>query len=159
MEQNPETREMRMRPPPTNRLRILDEEEQTSVFGRPRFTPAERIEYFSLSASEKVVLEEFHSLKSKLCFLLQLGYFKARHLFFTFCLAEVEMDAIYLRDHYFPEFHLTDLELAKGTRLKQQRLIRELCQYHRCGAPERRQLETKAQQAARRCGQTGFSFA
>lgn len=93
------------------RLCILGEDEIEALYGRPRFTHDERIQYFSLSPTEEAALEELHSLKSRLCFILQLGYFKARHLFFTFSLREVEEDVNYLRGQYFPDLLLTDLKI------------------------------------------------
>jgi TnpA family transposase len=130
------------------RLRILGEEEIEALYGRPHFTAEDRLEYFSLSPTETAALEPLHSVKSRVCFILQLGYFKARHLFFTFSLQEVEADTQYLRAQYFSDSPLTDLEITKVTRLKQQRLILSLCGYRSCGAPERRHLDVKARQAA-----------
>ena len=77
------------------RLRILSEQEIDDLYGRPHFTQQERDEYFALSAQEKAALEQFHSYKSKLFFMLQLGYFKARLTFFVFGLKDVEEDAAY----------------------------------------------------------------
>lgn len=140
------------------RLCILGEDEIEALYGRPRFTHDERIQYFSLSPTEEAALEELHSLKSRLCFILQLGYFKARHLFFTFSLREVEEDVNYLRGQYFPDLLLTDLKITKVTRLKQQRLILKLCRYRSCGARERQQLDAKARQAAMVCGKPVYIF-
>jgi TnpA family transposase len=135
------------------RLRILGDDEIAALYERPRFTQPERIEYFSLLPREKSALEQFHSIKSKIFFILQLGYFKARQLFFIFGLREAEEDANYISAKYFPSFAIsdTDLEITKVTRLKQQHSIIELCNYHNCGARERRQLDLKARQAARLC--------
>jgi hypothetical protein len=74
------------------RLRILGDDEIEAIYGRPRFTPEERIQYFSLSQAEAELLTELRSVKSQTYFVLQLGYFKAKHLFFTFDLNEVEPD-------------------------------------------------------------------
>ena len=71
------------------RLRILADDEIQALYGRPRFTHEERLEYFSLSPKELVVLEQLHSIKSRIHFILQLGYFKARQLFFAFSLEGV----------------------------------------------------------------------
>ena len=49
------------------RLRILRDDEIDALYGRPRFTPEEREEYFALPAAQSATL--------------QLGYFKARHMF------------------------------------------------------------------------------
>ena len=64
------------------RLRILSDDDIEGLYGRPRFTQEERNEFFALPAQEKAALEQLHSLKSKAFFILQLGYFKARHMFF-----------------------------------------------------------------------------
>ena len=66
------------------RLRILGDDEIEAIYGRPRFTPEERLQYFALSQSEKDLLQEFRSVHSQAYFILQLGYFKAKRLFFTF---------------------------------------------------------------------------
>jgi len=131
------------------RLRILGEDEIEALYGRPRFTPEERIQHFSLSPTEKDALEQLRSIKSRIYWILQLGYFKAKQLFFTFDLHEVEEDARYIQEQYFPDFQLTQFEITKVTWLKQRRLILELCQYRLCAAEERQQLKTKARQAAR----------
>lgn len=131
------------------RLRILGDDEIAILYELPRFTPEERREYFSLSWEEKKVLEQLSSTKSRLHFILQLGYFKARHLFFAFDLPAVREDALYIQEQYFPGFQFTDLDITRVTRLRQQRLILELYNYRNCRAKERQQLETRAQQAAR----------
>ena len=95
------------------RLSILGEDEIEVLYGRPRFAPEERIEYFSLSPREKAALDQLHSIKSRVGFILQLGYFKARVLFFTFDLGEVEEDAQYVRKHYFPDATLTGIVKQK----------------------------------------------
>ncbi len=58
------------------RLKILGDDEIDALYGRLRFTYEERVQYFSLSLAEKTALDELHSTKSKIFFLLQLGYFK-----------------------------------------------------------------------------------
>jgi TnpA family transposase len=131
------------------RLRILGDDEIEALYGRPRFTDDERRGYFSLSATEKALLEQFHSTPSRIYCLLQLGYFKARARFFVFDLHEVMKDAQYIQEQYFPGFQGTDFDLTKVTRLRQQRFILDLYPYRLCGAQERQQLAAKAQQAAR----------
>jgi TnpA family transposase len=90
---------------------------------------------------------------------LQLGYFKAKCLFFTFDLHEVETDLQYVLEQHFDNRKILDLSsVDKLTRLKQQRLILELLKYHSCDAKGRRQLETKARQAAAVCGKPIYVF-
>lgn len=138
-------------PLPQKRLSILGEDEIEALYGLPRFTPDERQEYFALSPTDLAALAPLHSLKSRLYGILQLGYFRACHQFFVFRLHEVEEDARYLQALYFPTIPASFLDwtITKVTRLKQHRLILALCQYRSCDAKARRQLRTKAQQAAR----------
>ena len=65
------------------RLHTLSDDEIEALYGRPRFTPEERLEYFTLSPVEKAALEPFHSIKSRIYYNLQLGYFKARQMFLS----------------------------------------------------------------------------
>jgi hypothetical protein len=133
------------------RLRILSDEEIEAIYGIPRFTHEERIEYFSLSPIEKAALEQLHSIKSRIYFILQLGYFKARHLFVAFSIREIFEDARYIQEQYFPDFQLSEFKITNVTRLNQQNMILSLRNYRSCGAQERRKLETKAKQAAVIC--------
>lgn len=142
------------------RIRILGNDEIEALYGKPCFLTEERIEYFSLSPMEKAALEQFKSIKQKIFFILQLGYFKARHLFFIFGLHDVKEDLNYIREEYFSDFTINsvDVEISKVTRLKQQRLILELCNYHSCGQQQRRQLDFKARQAAKVCAKPIYVF-
>ena len=112
---------------PGKRLAILGSAEIEAIYGRPCFTQEERDEYFGLSAQEKEALGQFHSLKSRTFFILQLGYFKARRIFFIFDLGDAKEDAAYIREKYFPGVHDDGPEIAKRTRLKQHKLILALC--------------------------------
>jgi hypothetical protein len=140
------------------RLKILGDDEIDALYGRPRFTYEERVQYFSLSLAEKTALDELHSTKSKIFFLLQLGYFKARQMFFVFSSSEVQEDVKYIQEQYFPDFQTTELKVSKKTRLKQQRLILELFNYQNCDASARPKLEVRARHAAKVCGKPIYIF-
>jgi len=130
------------------RLRILGDDEIAALYGRPCFTPEERLEYFSLAPREKAALEQLHSITSRIYFMLQLGYFKSHHMFFVFTFADVEEDARYIQGQYFPGFHLDHLDITKVTRLRQQSVILGLCNYRSCKTEQRQALVAKARQAA-----------
>lgn len=66
------------------RLHILTTEEIQNLYELPSFTDDERFLCFSITKPEIELLAEFRSFASKLNFILQLGYFKASHLFFNF---------------------------------------------------------------------------
>ena len=113
-------------------------------------------------------MEQLHSIKSRIYFVLQLGYFKARQMFFVFSLKEAYEDAKYIMEQHLPNFQFTDFEITKRkasrsmaprvTRLKHQRLILKLYNYRSCNAGERQKLETKAQQAAMVCSKPIYIF-
>jgi Domain of unknown function (DUF4158) len=148
----------RARDNPGKRLVILGREEMDALYGRPRFTQEEREECFALSAEENAALGQLHSLKSRMFFILHLGYFKARRRFFTFDLRDVDGDTAFIRQKYFLFYDDADPEIAEGTRLKQQRLILGLCKYRNADAGIRRTLETRARQAAAVCGKPIYIF-
>ncbi|MCF8568635.1 DUF4158 domain-containing protein, partial [Alicyclobacillus tolerans] len=115
------------------RLNILGEDELTAIFGRPRFTYEDRCQYFSLSQPEKELVQGLHSIKSKAYFVLQLGYFKAKHLFFTFDVRETGEDLQYILKQHFNNTEVADLSsVSKVTRFKQQQMILELFGYRSC---------------------------
>lgn len=145
-------------PPPPRRLHILGEDEIETLYGLPHFTPEEQLEYFALSSREKAAIEQLHSIKSRIYGILQLGYFKARHLFFSFSFQAVTANVKHIQERYFPKSELTQFRVAKGTRLKQQRIILELCNYRLCHDTERQALLAKAQQAAKVCGKPIYIF-
>lgn len=140
------------------RLHILGDDEIANLYDLPHFTPEEQSEYFGLSPREIAAFEQLHSIKSRIYAILQLGYFKARHLFFVFSFERVAADAHYIQERYFPTFQLTAFEPTKVTRLKHQRIILELCHYRIGAEPERQALRRKAEQAARVCGKPIYIF-
>ena len=131
------------------RLKILEPDEIDVLYGLPVFDEEDRAAYFPLTPEERVLLSRLHGVKSRIYFILQLGYFKARQQFFVFNLQQVGRDAHYVQRAYFPDDTLTDLVITKVTRLRQQARILELLQYRICGDEERQQLRVKAQQVTR----------
>lgn len=83
-------------PPPSSRLAILTADEIDALYSRPIFILEDQIEYFELTPPKQVSLSQLGKPTSQLYFILQLGYFKARHRFFQFSLAEVENDLNYM---------------------------------------------------------------
>lgn len=136
----------------SRRLKILGKEEICHIFELPDLTMEERLEYFSLSKPERDFLDRLRFVPSKLYFILQAGYFKARHLFFNFEFADVPEDVKYILQTHFPDQD-TNLEslrtVAKNTRLIGQRELVKLNRYRWCGKKERRLIEEKARSFAR----------
>lgn len=134
------------------RLHILSREEILSLFYLPKLTDEERFSYFSLTETEFDILShELRSLPSKLNFVLQLGYFKSRRLFFNFEFSDIPDDVEFVRRRYFPNdfFEICRLpKIAVNTLLKHRRRIAELYNYQFCGGKERENIERIARNAA-----------
>ncbi|MFK4469372.1 hypothetical protein ABH960_005008 [Bacillus sp. RC252] len=90
------------------RLTILTTDEIHQLYSRPLFTAKERVQYFSLSQMENELLYTLRSIKSKVYFILQLGYFKSKQLFFQFNLSEVEEDIQYILKVHFSSAEFLD---------------------------------------------------
>jgi TnpA family transposase len=136
--------------PPPKRLHILDDEEIEALYARPCLSGDERTDVFTLTQPEKDLFASFTHLPIQLYFLLQLGYFKAKQLFFTFTFDDVAEDVTYLLEHYFPEMPRPELRmLNKRTILKQRQYILKLFGYRLCTPTDRHDLFLRAQQAAR----------
>lgn len=70
----------------TDRLKILEDQEIEELYGRPQFNHDERIHFFGLTPEERAVADGHYNLASRVLFILQVGYFKAKTLFCPFAL-------------------------------------------------------------------------
>jgi hypothetical protein len=90
-------------------------------------------------------------MASRVLFILQAGYFKAKTLFFSFEIDEVADDVKHVLQQHYPQYHDTALKSAivKQTRYAQQRKLLELYAYHACAGDERAALSARADQVVR----------
>jgi hypothetical protein len=143
-----------------DRLKILEDDEIEELYGRPRFSHEERLHFFSLSPEERALADCHYNLANRVLFILQTGYFKARSLFFTFELDEVQDDARHVLRQYYP--HFQDAEVGarslKQTRHAQQRKILDLYGYRACRGKTRAALMEKASQTVRISAKPVFLF-
>lgn len=88
----------------SQRLQILSEEEIDELYAQPAFNDAERSHFFSLP--EKILIDlnikKINHKKASPClyFILQYGYFKAKHQFFNLHYSEVKEDVIFIMQQY-----------------------------------------------------------
>jgi len=135
---------------PPKRLHILNDEEIEALYGRPCLTGDEQFDVFTLTQPEKDLLASFTQVPLQVYFLLQLGYFKAKQLFFPFTFDDVGEDVTYLIERYFPETLRSELRMPnKRTILKQRQQILKLFGYRLCTPTDRQNLFLRAQHAAR----------
>jgi hypothetical protein len=135
--------------PRSDRLQILSAEEYELLWGFPRFTQSDRELFFTLTAPGREALEQRRSVRTKIHFLLHLGYFRARQRFFRFELTAVRDDVDYLRRRYFDNMAVADLSVSLHTRERHIDTILGLFRYRLCALEERAVLEAHARQAAR----------
>jgi len=115
----------------------------------PRFSADDRQHYFALTQLEHDLVVSFGRPHVQLYFILQLGYFKAKQLFFTFTFDQVADDVASIRERYFSTVQRLKLRpLNKRTILKQRQSILSLFQYRLCTASDRQHLLLRAGQAA-----------
>jgi len=131
-------------------LKILSDGEISKLYEPPKFDDDARLIYFDLNAAEKTALNQYSRFFTKIYFVLQLGYFKAKQLFFVIEVESVYKDAEYIRQRYFPQ-HLLNLsgKVSKPTRLAQQKVILDLFDYRVADENSRAILLAKAEQLAK----------
>ena len=109
------------------RLSLLPEAEVDELYKRPEFNQDEREVYFELSSDELIVLEQLTTIKTKIYFILQLGYFKAKHQFFRFSLQSIQDDANYVKSKYFNDDNIVlEGSIARNSLVIQKKLILNL---------------------------------
>lgn len=107
------------------RLAILSKDEIEDVYGLPSLDDAERNFFFTLDESETKEMESKNSIESRVHFILQLGYFKCKSLFFDVSFSEVREDVQYILKRYFSNAKTPKKMIAKKTRLTQRSQILE----------------------------------
>jgi len=142
------------------RLKILADQEIEELYGRPRFNHDERVHFFGLMPEERSVADGHYTLASRVLFILQVGYFKAKTLFFAFEFDDVQEDVRHILQQHYPRFHNAELTtpILKQTRHAQQRKILNLYNYQACNAIERIALMKKADQVVRISAKPIFLF-
>lgn len=93
------------------RLTILSEAEQAALYEIPDFDNAQRLNYINLTPEEQALMRSRANLAAQVHCAIQIGYFKAKHLFFSFDWDEIDVqdDINFVMQEYFPEqfFHPT----------------------------------------------------
>jgi len=143
-----------------DRLKILDDQEIEELYGRPRFSHEERVHFFSLTPEERSLVDVYHKLSSRVLFILQLGYFKAKSLFFAIDLNGEREDVLHILQQHYPDIHISKLVVPslKQTRHAQQQKILDLFGYQACNVRERIALMNKANQLVRISAKPIFLF-
>jgi TnpA family transposase len=111
------------------KMRIFNRLDELEFESPPKFNSAERKKFFALSIALNELLENPRTTPTnKVCFVVSLGYFKARKKFFArqFLQTDIEFVANQLNVH-LSEIHLESY--SKVTYLRHQQLILNHCGY------------------------------
>lgn len=85
---------------------LLPNFEIEDLYARPVFNHNEQLLYFEMNQAELDALNQFGTIKTKVSFILQLAYFKAKNQFFTFTFDEVQSDVEYILTKFFKKIDI-----------------------------------------------------
>lgn len=85
------------------RLTILSEAELSALYDLPDFDEEQRLEFLTLTNEEQALAFGRPHLPAKIYCMLQIGYFKAKKMFFRFIWEEVNEDINFVLQQYFTE--------------------------------------------------------
>lgn len=107
----------------SERLAVLNNAEQEALYGLPDFDDTQRLEYLALDESELALACSRQGLHVQMYCILQIAYFKAKHLFFRFGWSDVKDDCDFILSHYFHGESLPDQSPTKHERYAQREKI------------------------------------
>jgi len=143
----------------STRITILSADKIEDLYGLPRFSEEERGVYFAMDPAEQSIALSNRSLESKLMFILQLGYFKAKKLFFSPSYDDIREDIQFIGNRYFAGISLpVDIEINRFMRWDQQQRILRLCGYHNYNVSLKVNIAEKARQSVRLSAKPIFIF-
>jgi hypothetical protein len=105
------------------RIYLLPEAEIVDLYARPIFNQNEQQLYFDLNKFELDMLGQFGTIKTKVYFILQLAYFKAKNQFFTFTFDDAQTDVQYVLAKFFKKSDAQFQGSITRKRINQQKQI------------------------------------
>ena len=105
------------------RIYLLPEAEIVDLYERPIFNQNEQQLYFDLNQIELDMLGQFGTIKTKVYFILQLAYFKAKNQLFTFTFDDVQADVQYVLAGFFKKSDAPFQGSITSKRINQQKQI------------------------------------
>ncbi|HBR1679941.1 TPA: Tn3 family transposase, partial [Klebsiella pneumoniae] len=140
----------------SERLAVLNNAEQEALYGLPDFDDAQRLEYLALDESELALACSRQGLHAQIYCILQIAYFKAKHLFFRFGWSDVKDDCNFILSRYFHGESLPEQSPTKHERYAQREKICALYGYRPWSSTLSSQLEHQAIHVVRRDVTPGF---
>ncbi len=132
------------------RLSVLSDAEQEALYGLPDFDEAQQLEYLALSEAELALALSRPGLNAQIHCILQIGYFRAKHAFYTFAWDEVADDCAFVTSRYFQDQEIAPHPITKHERYTQHERITTLFGYQPWSSTWLPRLESRAAQLVRR---------
>ena len=112
------------------RLSILSELEEFAFYGFPDFDHEQQLTYFKFNDQEYELILKCSSLHTQVYCALQIGYFKAKHMFFRFSLKKApQQDIQYILVKYFQNQALHNFTITDYEHYVQRKEISQLFGY------------------------------
>jgi len=83
------------------RIQLLSDAEISDLYARPEFSADERHLFFALNPEDEAALAHYQNVRTRVYFILQLGYFKAKQQFFRIDFNEVIEDTRFILTTHF----------------------------------------------------------
>lgn len=84
-----------------SRINLLSNIQLDQLYTRPNFTQQEIECFFALESNDYNYLRKYRTLKNKIYFIIQLGYFRAKQQLYDFNLEEISQEVTYITNTYF----------------------------------------------------------
>ena len=111
------------------RIDLLPQAEIEDLYERPIFNDDEKLLYFTLTESELLATMKYANVRTRLYFILQLGYFKAKQQFYSFNIDEVIEDATFVSNVYLNGKSIQSGKITREYAKTQRDAILKLCCY------------------------------
>lgn len=143
----------------STRISILNLSEVQELYSLPKFSQEEQEFYFSMDSVELSIAYTYRTTTTQIFFILQLGYFKAKKMFFLPTYEEVKEDISFITNKYFSQQPLiTTIDIGKTTIWEQQQKILRLLKYEYFDDYWNTRLQEKTKQSVKISSKPEFLF-
>ena len=112
------------------RIQLLTEAEISNLYDKPDFTADERELFFTVSKLELDKMAQYHNVRTRVYFILQLGYFKAKQQLFRFSFEDVIDDTKFILQKFFDQTNKHwQGSLSRNSLRSQKQIILDLFDY------------------------------
>ena len=134
----------------SKRLSVLSEAEQEALYGLPDFDDGQQLDFLSLSEGELALANTRPDMAAQVYCIVQIGYFKAKQIFFRFGWDDIEDDAAFVLTRYFQGEPFERKAITDHEYYTQRKLIAELFGFRLWSGEFSPQLAHRSAQIVRR---------